>query len=100
MSSPSHLPQIKLRGAAAQWDMFEEQNTKVEDVNIDNFEAAKPLEFFRNIDPSKFEWRNKSEIKPGNTTCGFLKAPLVWTGDSGWPEEGDTIYPTVEVCKF
>lgn len=101
---PSHPPQIKLRGAAAEWDMFEDQAAETEDATLttqanDNFEAAKPLEFFRNIDPNKFEWVDKSEIQPGETTCGFLKAPLVWSGNSGWPEKGDPIYPTVEVCK-
>eukprot|EP00986_Skeletonema_menzelii_P009736 scaffold4513_cov133-Skeletonema_menzelii.AAC.1 len=94
--------EIKLRGAAAEWDMFEDQAAETEDATLttqanDNFEAAKPLEFFRNIDPNKFEWVDKSEIQPGETTCGFLKAPLVWSGNSGWPEKGDPIYPTVEV---
>ena len=97
-----HPPQIKLRGAASEWDIFEVQATKEEStqaIAIEGFEVAKSLDFFRNIDPNKFEWVNKSEIQPGETTCGFLKAPLVWNGDSGFPEEGDTIYPTVDVCK-
>mmetsp|Transcript_30101 Transcript_30101/g.64558 ORF Transcript_30101/g.64558 Transcript_30101/m.64558 type:complete len:625 (+) Transcript_30101:146-2020(+) len=40
------------------------------------FEPAMPLDFFKNIDPSKFEWMNKDEITPGGTTCGFLHARL------------------------
>ena len=76
-----------------------EESTQAQAQAIEGFEAAKPLEFFENIDPNKFEWVHKSEIQPGETTCGFLKAPLVWSGDSGWPEEGDETYPTVKVCK-
>ncbi len=55
------------------------------------FEPAMPLDFFKNIDPSKFEWMNKDEITPGGTTCGFLHARL-----GAVPNVN---YPKVKVCK-
>lgn len=63
--------------------------------NPDVFQAAISLEDFKNVDPAKFEWVNPEEIKAGETTCGFLKAPLVWEID-----EVDIGYPIVEtyVC--
>ncbi|KAL7507236.1 hypothetical protein ACHAXN_004424 [Cyclotella atomus] len=59
------------------------------------FQAAISLEDFKNVDPAKFEWVNPDEIKAGETTCGFLKAPLVWE-----IAELDIEYPIVEtyVC--
>mmetsp|Transcript_8226 Transcript_8226/g.14355 ORF Transcript_8226/g.14355 Transcript_8226/m.14355 type:complete len:614 (+) Transcript_8226:59-1900(+) len=56
------------------------------------FEPAMDLEYFANLDPKKFEWVNPDEIKPGETTCGFLTAPLGWD-----VEEVDIVYPTVKV---
>ena len=60
----------------------------------DVFQAAISLEDFKNVDPPKFEWVNPDEIKAGETTCGFLKAPLVWE-----IAELD-IQPIVETCKY
>lgn len=58
------------------------------------FEAAISLDDFKNVDPKLFEWVNPDEIQPGETTCGFLKAPL------GWVDETDIKYPFVKtyVC--
>jgi len=63
--------------------------------NPDVFEAAMSLEDFKNVDPDIFEWVNPEEIKAGETTCGYLTAPLVWE-----IEEVDVEYPTVKtyVC--
>ena len=55
------------------------------------FEPAMPLDYFRSLDPSEFEWVNTAEIDPGEATCGFLKAPL-----GALP---DVNYPTVKVCE-
>lgn len=63
--------------------------------NPDVFQAAISLEDFKNVDPAKFEWVNPEEIKAGETTCGFLKAPLVWEID-----EVDIGYPIVETCEY
>lgn len=62
--------------------------------NPDVFEAAMSLEDFKNVDPDIFEWVNPDEIKAGETTCGYLTAPLVWE-----IEEVDVEYPTVKTCK-
>lgn len=63
--------------------------------NPEVFEAAISLEDFRNVDPEKFEWVNPVEIQAGETTCGFLKAPLVWE-----IEDMEIVYPIVRtyVC--
>ena len=66
-----------------------------ETLNPDVFEAAISLEDFKNVDPDKFEWVNPDEIKAGEITCGFLKAPLVWEID-----EIDIDYPIVKTCKL
>lgn len=58
------------------------------------FEPAKDIDFFANVDPDQFEWVNPEEIRPGETTCGFLKAPLGWEVD-----RVDVVYPEVKVCK-
>lgn len=63
------------------------------------FEAAISLGDFKALDSntklgdgSYFEWVNPSEIKAGETTCGFLTAPIKQ------PSYGDlTVYPTVDV---
>lgn len=61
--------------------------------NPDNaFEPAMDLEYFSNLDPKEFEWVNPNEIKPGETTCGFLTAPLGWDVD-----DVDVVYPDVKV---
>jgi hypothetical protein len=62
--------------------------------NPDVFQAAISLEDFKNVDPEKFEWINPDEIKAGETTCGYLKAPLVWEID-----EVDIEYPIVKTCE-
>mmetsp|Transcript_29226 Transcript_29226/g.53426 ORF Transcript_29226/g.53426 Transcript_29226/m.53426 type:complete len:648 (+) Transcript_29226:162-2105(+) len=66
-----------------------------EPPNPEVFEAAISLDDFKNIDPELFEWVNPDEIRPGDTTCGFLKAPLGWE-----VEELDVVYPIVKtyVC--
>jgi len=59
------------------------------------FQAALSLDDFKAVDTDKFEWVNPDEIQPGETTCGFLKAPL------GWEVDGvDVSYPVVKtyVC--
>lgn len=46
-------------------------------------------------DGSFFEWVNKEEIKAGETTCGFLHAPL------SWPNAEETMaFPGVKVCEY
>jgi hypothetical protein len=50
------------------------------------------LDEFVNVDPEKFEWVDKSEIKAGGTACGFFKADL------GALE--DMEYPKVKVCEY
>ena len=60
-----------------------------------HFEPAISLEDFKNVDPERFEWVNPDEVKAGETTCGFLKAPLGWE-----VEELDIVYPMVKICKF
>ena len=59
------------------------------------FEAAISIEDFKNIDPEQFEWVNPDEIRPGETTCGFLNAPLGWE-----VEELDIVYPMVKMCTY
>ena len=56
-----------------------------------NFVPAITLEEFKNVDFEWFEWVNPNELEAGETTCGFLKAPL-----GALP---NTMYPTVKVCK-
>lgn len=63
--------------------------------NPEVFEAAISLEDFRNVDPEKFEWVNPVEIQAGETTCGFLKAPLVWE-----IEDMEIVYPIVRTCAY
>jgi len=69
------------------------ENGDVPDPDI--FEPAISLEDFKNVDPAQFEWVNPDEIKAGETTCGFLTAPLGWEVD-----EDEVTYPFVKVCKF
>jgi len=78
------------------------QTTTISDIssttntpNPDIFQAAISLEDFRNVDPEEFEWVNPDEIQPGETTCGFLKAPLGWE-----VEDLNVVYPMVKtyVC--
>ena len=40
------------------------------------FEPAIPLEEFRNVDPTVFEWVQPDDIQAGGTACGFLHADL------------------------
>lgn len=63
--------------------------------NPEVFQAAISLNDFKTVDPDKFEWVNPDEIQPGETTCGFLKAPLGWEVD-----DVDVTYPIVKtyVC--
>lgn len=66
-----------------------------EPPNPDVFEPAISLKDFANVDPDQFAWVNPDEIGPGETTCGFLTAPL------GWDVEGvSTVYPDVKVCEY
>ena len=53
------------------------------------------LDDIRNVDPEQFEWINPDEIQPGETTCGYLKAPLGWE-----VEDLAVVYPMVKtyVC--
>jgi len=60
--------------------------------NPNVFEPAISLDDFKNVDPDKFEWVNPEEIKAGETTCGFLLAPLGWDVD-----ELQVTYPTVNI---
>ncbi|CAB9510457.1 Secreted [Seminavis robusta] len=61
-----------------------------EEESSDQFYTAESLDFFKKgIDPDSFEWVNPDEIVPGESTCGFLKAPL-----GSLP---DVTYPKVEV---
>ena len=78
---------LGLRGHQPQLSGQETPNPSV-------FEAAMTLEDFKNVDPNKFEWVNADEIKAGETTCGFLKAPLVWE-----IEKLEIEYPAVKTCK-
>lgn len=83
----------ELRGK--QLDTFHiEDASGTEPPNPQYFEPAMDLDYFANIDPKQFEWVNPDEIKSGETTCGFLPAPLGWD-----VEELDIDYPTVKVCK-
>ena len=50
-----------------------------------------PLDIFRNVDQTKFEWVNPEEIMAGGTTCGFLHAPL--------GTDSSVDYPAVKTCK-
>lgn len=43
---------------------------KEKEKENDRFTPAKPLDFFRDIDPSIFKWSNPDQIQPGTTTCG------------------------------
>ena len=79
---------IGLRGQQPQLSTGEIPNPEV-------FQAAINLEDFKNVDSDKFEWVNPDEIRAGETTCGFLKAPLVWEID-----ELDIEYPIVKTCKL
>ena len=48
-----------------------------DDDEYSPFYVAEPLDYFKNeMDPELFEWVNPDEIKPGATTCGFLKPRL------------------------
>lgn len=66
------------------------ENGDVPDPDI--FEPAISLEDFKKVDPAQFEWVNPDEIKAGETTCGFLTAPLGWEVD-----EDEVTYPFVKV---
>ena len=64
--------------------------SSAEDDFVENiFTPAMDLDFFRNLDPADFEWVEPKEIQPGETTCGFLHAPL-----GSLP---DVTYPIVDV---
>ena len=83
---PSAQP-FELRGRNGASSVAEPPNPAV-------FEPAMDLHDFASIDPKQFEWINPDEIKPGETTCGFLTAPF------GWSVDGlDVVYPDVKVCK-
>ena len=85
---------------------FELRGTKGDTINLEEapvtpiplssgvFEPAMDLEYFANLDPNVFEWMSPDEIKPGETTCGFLTAPLGWDVD-----DVDVVYPEVKVCE-
>jgi len=75
-------------------------NSGVSDT--DTFEPAISLAEFSALDRSiklgdgsYFEWVNKEEIEAGETTCGFLHAPLRWPN-----AEDDMSFPEVEVCEY
>lgn len=82
---------FELRGRQVDGKKTEDAfNTEV--PNPEHFEPAMNLDYFANIDPDMFEWVNPDEIQPGETTCGFLHAPLDWEVD-----EVDIVYPMVKV---
>ena len=61
-------------------------------ISLGSFSALGRFNKLR--DGSFFEWVNKEEIKAGETTCGFLHAPLIW------PNAEETMsFPGVKVCE-
>ncbi len=87
----SFSQQHKLRGG---YSNKETTPYKSKSPNPDIFQSAISLDDFRDVNPDQFEWVNPDEIQPGQTTCGFLKAPLGW-------QAGDlVVYPMVKtyVC--
>ncbi len=85
-------PSLPLRGSAA---------VAIKDDVPDVFEPAISLDEFAALDSNTkiadayFEWVDREKIQAGETTCGFLHAPLCWPH-----AEEKTIFPEVEVCKL